>query len=97
VGSGAHRRAPTGGDGGRGGAALSCARANARREECVGRRLGLKAHMHVKWLGRLGPSALGAACGHRDGVRTARPGRQKRACGREAVGPATIADVWSMP
>jgi hypothetical protein len=26
----AHRRAPTGGDGGHGGAALSCARANAR-------------------------------------------------------------------
>jgi hypothetical protein len=44
VDSGAHRRPPTGGDVGRGGAALSCARADARLEECVGRRAGLKAH-----------------------------------------------------
>jgi hypothetical protein len=33
VDSGAHRRAPTGDDGRREGAALSCARANAREEE----------------------------------------------------------------
>jgi hypothetical protein len=76
VDSGAHRRAPTGSDGGRGGAALSCTRANAREEECIRHRAGLLARMHARWLGRLGPDALGTARGHRDGVRTARPGQQ---------------------
>jgi hypothetical protein len=79
VDSGAHQRAPTGGDGGRRGAALSCARANVRREECVGRRAGLKACMHARWLGRLWPGALGAARGHRDGVSTVRASRRQRA------------------
>jgi hypothetical protein len=42
VDSGAHRRASAGGDDGRGGTALSCARANAREEGVRGarRRLG---------------------------------------------------------
>jgi hypothetical protein len=44
----------------------------------VGRRAGLMACVHARWLGRLGPDALGAARGHRDGVRTARPGRRLR-------------------
>jgi hypothetical protein len=81
--SGAHQRAPTGGNGGRGGAALSCAQATARREECVGCQAGLMARMHARWLSRLGPGELGAARGHRDGVLTARPGRQQRASAGE--------------
>jgi hypothetical protein len=80
VDSGAHRRAPIGGDGGRGGAALSYARANAMWEECVGRRAGLLARMHTRWLGRLGPRALGTVCGPLDGGRTARPGCRQCAC-----------------
>jgi hypothetical protein len=79
VDGGAHRRATTSGDGGRGVAALSCARANAGEEQCVGRRAGLLACMHVRWLGRLGPGALGAARGPHDGGHTVRPGRRQRA------------------
>jgi hypothetical protein len=40
---GAHRRASTGGDGGRGGAALSCARANAWEKGVRGARWGVGA------------------------------------------------------
>jgi hypothetical protein len=76
VDSGAHQRATTGGDGGRGGVALSCARANARWEECVGRRAGLLARMHARWLARLGPGVLREARGPRDGGRTTRPSRR---------------------
>jgi hypothetical protein len=86
VDSGVHPQAPTGGDGGREGAALSCAQANARREECVGHRAGLMARMHARWLGRLGPGALGATRGHRDGVRTVRSGRRQR--GRAGARPS---------
>jgi hypothetical protein len=54
---GAHRRAPSSGDGGRGGAALCCARANVREERREGRRAGLWVRMHASWLGQMGHGA----------------------------------------
>jgi hypothetical protein len=81
VDSGAHRRASAGGDSGRVGAALSCARANAREEGVGGvrRRLGTS----------LGPAGWPAAA-HAARARRARnvcaPARR---CCRDAVaGPA---------
>jgi hypothetical protein len=51
-----------------------------------------------------GPRRVGRGPrGRGDDACTARPGRQlrarviTRACGREAVGPATMSDAWSSP
>jgi hypothetical protein len=53
---GAHQRAPSGGDGGRGGAALCCAWANAREEEVCG------AHLRLGWLSWARRAASCCAC-----------------------------------
>jgi hypothetical protein len=78
---GAHRRASAGGDGGRDGAALSCARVNAREDGVRGARKGVGAP-------RLGPPGYQLLrMQHRQGARAARVHRRSVAAVARPPGP----------